>query len=86
MKTDKKNTNYNPNITKEDKDILGDRRGNLRTDGGEDEQLKHRKKPVDFEGEDLDVPGRTLPEDRKKKLKDEENQLYSGDNDDNNDQ
>lgn len=76
-KTDKESV-YNSDVTKEDLEILGDKQKNLRTDGGEDTQLLNRERPVDFEGEDLDVPGRTLPEDRtKKKLKDEENQLYS---------
>lgn len=80
MKANKKNIPYNPNLTEEDKDLLGERKGNLRSDGGEDEQLKHRKRPVDFEGTDLDIPGRTLPEERNRgQLKDEENQLYSED-------
>lgn len=78
MSKDRKEKLYNPNITKEDKKALGDNTGNLHSDGGDDDQLKERKRPVDFEGKDLDVPGRTLPEDRdKKELKDEENQLYS---------
>ena len=80
MSNDKKNNGYNPNISKEEKKELGEKIENLRSDGGDDEQLKHRQRPVDFEGKDLDVPGRTLPEDRdKKELKDEENQLYSED-------
>ncbi len=77
--TSEKNT-YNSDITEHDKDILGDKNRNLRTDGGDDALLddSNRAQPVDFEGKDLDIPGRTLPEDRsKKKLKDEENQLYS---------
>ena len=65
---------YNSKITKDDLEILGDKAGNLRNDGGEDRILKKRKKKVDFEGEDLDVPGRKSP---KNTLKDEENQLYS---------
>lgn len=78
MLKDKKEKLYNPNITKADKNALGDKTGNLHADGGDDDQLKERKRPVDFEGKDLDVPGRTLPEDRDKTdLKDEENQLYS---------
>ena len=78
MEKNKKDLKYNPEITKHDLDILGEKNQNLRTDGGDDQQLIDRSEEVDFEGEDLDVPGRTLPEDRsKKKLKDEENQLYS---------
>ncbi|MCK7591435.1 hypothetical protein M0G43_12685 [Subsaxibacter sp. CAU 1640] len=78
MSDNKKQTSYNPKITKEDKELLGDKRGNVETDDGDDQQLRNRTKKVDFEGKDLDVPGRTLPEDgNKKQLKDEENQLYS---------
>jgi hypothetical protein len=78
MATDKKSNINNPKITKENQYNLGDKKRNLRSDGGDDEQLKNREKPVDFVGKDLDVPGRTLPKNRtKKKLKDEENQLYS---------
>lgn len=78
MKKNKKDLKYNPEVTKQDLDMLGEKHKNLRTDGGDDQQLIDRSEEVDFEGEDLDVPGRTLPEDRsKKKLKDEENQLYS---------
>lgn len=75
MAADKK---YNEKITNEDKKILGDKSGNLRNDSGDDKFLKNRKKPIDFEGKDLDVPGRKLPENKSEKtLKDEENQLYS---------
>lgn len=82
MKNDKKDQEkkqkYDSNITKHDKELLVEKNENLRKDGGDDQQLIDRSEPIDFEGEDLDVPGRTLPEDRsKKKLKDEENQLYS---------
>jgi hypothetical protein len=78
MTTHQKSNINNPKITKENQNNLGDKKRNLRSDGGDDEQLKNRKRPVDFEGKDLDVPGRTLPEDRSnQKLKDEENQLYS---------
>lgn len=74
---------YNPNITKEDLQALGEKKRNLRSDEGDDEQLRDRNRKVDFEGKNLDVPSRTLPEDRsKEELKDEENQHYSigGDN------
>ena len=78
METNKKDKNYDSNVTKHDKELLGEKHKNLRTDGGNDQQLIDRPRPVDFEGKDLDIPGRTLPEDRSKdKLKDEENQLYS---------
>jgi hypothetical protein len=43
-----------------------------------------RAEEADFEGEDLDVPGRTLPDDKKdNSLKDEENQLHSQGGEDN---
>ena len=75
MAADKK---YNERIKDDDKKILGDKSGNLRNDSGDDQVLKNRKNPIDFEGKDLDMPGRKLPENKsKKRLKDEENQLYS---------
>ncbi|MBJ7882852.1 hypothetical protein [Gelidibacter salicanalis] len=80
MEKNKKDKNYDSAVSQRDKDLLGKKQKNLRTDGGDDSQLNetNRSAPVDFEGKDLDIPGRTLPEDRSKKtLKDEENQLYS---------
>ena len=78
MSKDKKSNILNPELNKDAKPNLIDDDRNLRSDGGDDEQLKNREKPVDFEGKDLDVPGRDLPENRtKKQFKDEENQLYS---------
>ncbi|WP_323027128.1 hypothetical protein [Gelidibacter japonicus] len=80
MEKNKNNIKNSSNVSDQDKDLLGERPKNLRTDGGDDIQLNknHRSHPVDFEGKDLDIPGRSLPEDRsKKELKDEENQLYS---------
>lgn len=80
MEKNKNNIKNSSNVSGQDKDLLGERPKNLRTDGGDDIQLNknHRSHPVDFEGKDLDIPGRSLPEDRsKKELKDEENQLYS---------
>jgi len=75
---------YNPEITDEDLQAIGDKEGNLKTELSDDELLKERKKKVDFTGKDLDVPGRDLPSQRtQNSLKDEENQLYaqgSGDN------
>jgi hypothetical protein len=82
-KTKNKNTT---DITKEDVENIGNKTENLRSDGGADEVLKHRERPVDFSGSELDVPGRSLPKDGdSSKLKDEENQLYSqgGDGNDN---
>jgi hypothetical protein len=42
-------------VTPEDLEALGPK--DLSMDMGEDEELKHRSAPVDFSGEDLDVPG-----------------------------
>tara|TARA_R110002020_G_scaffold53917_3_gene150658 strand:- start:1891 stop:2172 length:282 start_codon:yes stop_codon:yes gene_type:complete len=77
MKNKKEETKkYNPDLTKEDRDILNEE--NLHKDGGVDEQLRDRKRKVDFTGEDLDIPG----QERAKKgngtgLNDEENKLHS---------
>ena len=57
---------------------MGEKIVHKRTDNGDDAMLKERQKDVDFSVSDLDVPGRNLPKDKTpKKLKDEENQLYS---------
>lgn len=78
MKTNKKDQKNDSDVSKHDKDLLGKKHKNLRIDGGDDDQLAERIESVDFEGKDLDIPGRELPEDRSKKdFKDEENQLYS---------
>jgi len=69
---------YNSEITKEDKNTLGDKAGNLRPDGGQDKHLKKRTKDVDFSGEDLDIPGRTSSEKNiNSTLNDEENRHHS---------
>lgn len=78
MNSQKKDINNGSDTSKRDKELLDKKQNNLRTDGGDDQQLIDRVEPVDFEGKDLDIPGRTLPEDRtQKQFKDEENQLYS---------
>jgi hypothetical protein len=45
MKTKKM---YNSKITKADKEMLGDKVGNLRNDDGDDHILKKRKNEVDL--------------------------------------
>ncbi|WP_405327270.1 hypothetical protein [Leeuwenhoekiella sp. LLG6367-2.1] len=76
MKTDnKKNTDYNSDVTKEDLDILNQK--NIHKDGGADEQLRDRQKDVDFTGKDLDVPTGEKTNEQTTGLKDEENKLYS---------
>lgn len=84
MKNKKKQEDLDAIITKEDLLAIGNKVQNLRSDDGEDAALVDRDEKVDFEGKDLDIPGRTLPDDKKSKsLKDEENQLYSQGGEDN---
>lgn len=57
----------------------------LSMDMGDDEQLKHRDRPVDFTGKDLDIPGSELDDKAEETgAEDEENNSYSigGDNHD----
>jgi hypothetical protein len=63
-------------VTKEDLEALGPR--DFSMDLGDDEDLKHRVYPVDFSGNDLDVPGAEL-DDQSEKIgsEDEENNPYS---------
>lgn len=63
-------------MTREDEEALGPR--DLSLDGGEDEELKHRTRPVDFSGDDLDVPG-SEADDAQEAIgsEDEENNLWS---------
>ncbi len=86
MKTSEKNTSnkktkdekllYNPNVTERDKDILSQK--NIHGDGGDDQQLRDRTEKVDFEGKDLDVPGRKqAKKSNGNGLRDEENKLFS---------
>lgn len=64
-------------VTKEDLEALGP--VDLSLDMGEDEELlKHRTRPVDFGGQDLDVPGAELDDsDEAIGEEDEENNSYS---------
>lgn len=70
-------------VTDDDLEALGPE--DLSMDMGDDEQLKHRNRPVDFTGKDLDIPGSEL-DDEQEALgsEDEENNGYSigGDNHD----
>ena len=69
------------NITTEDIEALGPE--DLSMDLGDDEQLKHRVTPVDFSGQDLDIPGAELDDAGENVgAEDEENNTYSlgGDN------
>jgi len=69
---------YNPDITKENLNALGKKKEHLRTDGGQDTYLKNREKPVDFEGKDLDIPGRADAKFKSQdNLSDEENRHHS---------
>jgi hypothetical protein len=63
-------------VTEEDLEALGP--VDLSLDLGEDEQLKQRTHPVDFAGENLDVPGTTDDDEREQVgSEDEENNPYS---------
>lgn len=77
-----KPTKKNPyDVTDEDLEALGPE--DLSMDMGDDEQLKHRDRPVDFSAQDLDVPGSELDDDKEELgSEDEENNSYSlgGDN------
>ena len=75
-KTENEKLSYNPEVTNEDIKTLS--QDNLHADEGDDQQLRDRKKKVDFTGEDLDVPGSTTAkESGRKGMEDEENQLFS---------
>jgi hypothetical protein len=63
-------------VTDEDLEALGP--ADLSMDGGDDEDLKHRSRPVDFAAKDLDIPGSEL-DDAAESVgsEDEENNSYS---------
>lgn len=46
------NLDFNPNITKEDKEVLN----NQSADETKGEYFEEREEPIDYEGEDLDIP------------------------------
>lgn len=52
----KENLPYNPDITKEDKQALGEKGHSMNK--GQDKELANRKRKVDFTAEDMDIPGR----------------------------
>ncbi|MBL7840175.1 MAG: hypothetical protein JNJ75_08560 [Cyclobacteriaceae bacterium] len=63
-------------VTDEDLEALGPE--DLSMDMGDDEQLKHRNRPVDFTGKDLDIPGSELDDENEEiGSEDEENNSYS---------
>lgn len=64
------------NVTNEDLEALGPK--DLSMDMGDDEQLKHRTRPVDFTASDLDIPGSELDDEQEENgSEDEENNSYS---------
>jgi hypothetical protein len=71
-------------VTDEDLEALGP--ADLSMDGGDDEDLKHRTRPVDFAAKDLDIPGSEL-DDAAETVgsEDEENNSYSVGGDGHND-
>jgi hypothetical protein len=69
------------NVTEED--MAAFESDELSTDGVDDEQLRKRTNPVNFSGDDLDIPGAELDDDMEEiGSEDEENNSYSlgGDN------
>lgn len=63
-------------VTDEDLEALGPK--DLSMDMGDDELLRRRKRPVDFAGSELDVPGSELDDaDEATGNEDEENNSYS---------
>jgi len=83
-KTSRGMPNSEFDVNAEDLEALGPK--DLSMDMGEDEALKHRRRPVDFAGSDLDVPGSELDDaDEEIGSEDEENNSYSlgGDSKDN---
>lgn len=63
-------------VTSEDLEALGP--PDLSMAMGDDEDLKHRIYPVDFSGDDLDVPGSELDDDQEELgSEDEENNSYT---------
>jgi hypothetical protein len=69
-------------VTSEDMEALGPK--DLSMDMQDDERLKQRTKKVDFEGKDLDIPGRGMDDDQEDiGSEDEENNHYSLGSDDN---
>ena len=71
-------------VTAEDLEAIGP--ADLSMDGGDDEDLKHRTRPVDFAAKDLDIPGSEL-DDQSESVgsEDEENNSYSVGGDGHND-
>ena len=78
---------YTADITADDLQALGDKAGNLRMDGGDDQQLiQNRSMNVDFAAEGLDIPGRVAPENNGNDvITDEENTHYGLGSEHNND-
>ncbi len=75
MKADKKNKNEF-DVTKEDKKNLGN--ANVHNDNGDDDLLRKRKRPANFAGSELDIPGAELDDARARTgNEDEENNVYS---------
>ncbi|MGB5981686.1 MAG: hypothetical protein WBG46_06045 [Nonlabens sp.] len=70
---------YNPEITKEDKEMLRSDNKNFHSDGGDDRELQNRNEKVDFAGKDLDIPGREKAQRGNgiTGINDEENKLHS---------
>lgn len=72
---------YDPDLTEDEKELLNEE--NIHKSGGDDLQLRNIDKldpeGVDFEGQGLDIPGRSQAKKRSSEnlLRDEENDLHS---------
>ena len=76
IKKENSQANYNSNITEDDISALGEK--GLRADSEDDRLLLDRKESIDFQGKDLDVPGRNPSKlNTKKSITDEENTLFA---------
>lgn len=55
-KQDPKDIDYNPDITPEDKSVLNNQSKDERSANGENDYFEDRDEPIDYVGEDLDLP------------------------------
>lgn len=69
---------YDPELNREDRQALPDENLSMDMEDDRDRFLAERKRPVDFTGEDLDIPEKDLEVGRDGLgIPDEENQQYS---------
>ncbi len=72
---------YNPDITEENKNVLNNQSKDEKRGAKEDEYFKDRDEPIDYAGEDLDIPkeedrkvfpSRSMPQDVEKQRRPKE--------------